>query len=159
MHKALILAGLLLAVRSAAAQGARPNLTPERVLPELLQIEADIARANRDCDYQYFARVEAAEFLFTDAIGRVSTRSEDLAGESGCRKSTALAVIDEPRLQLHGNVAVLSARSSIERPDKTGALVRRSSRFTDVFVWRVDRWQLVAGHSSNIPPAASGGVR
>jgi ketosteroid isomerase-like protein len=159
MHKAFILCGLLLAVRSAPAQSARPNLTPARVLPELLQIEADIARANRDCDYRYFARVEATEFIFTDAAGRVTTRSEDLAGESGCRKSTALAVIDEPRLQLHGNVAVLSARSSIERADKTGAMVSRRSRFTDVFVWRADRWQLVAGHSSNIPPAASAEVR
>jgi hypothetical protein len=31
----------------------------------------------------------------------------------------------------------------------------RRSRFTDVFVWRDRRWQLVAGHSSRIPDAVA----
>lgn len=118
---------------------------------QLLAIEAEIARANRECDYKYFDRIEADEFIFTDATGKVTTKKEDLAGEKDCRKSEATQSLDEVVVQLHGNVAVLSARSTMTAAGRDGQSVTRRSRFTDVFVWRAGRWQLVAGHSSRIP--------
>jgi hypothetical protein len=36
------------------------------------------------------------------------------------------------------------------RSSKDGKEVTSQSRFTDVFVWRDRRWQIVAGHSSRI---------
>jgi ketosteroid isomerase-like protein len=142
--------GLLLSATVVGAQAA-PPADKQAALKQLTQIEDDIARANRDCDYAYFRRIEADEFIFTGANGAVTTRAEDLAGEKDCRKTDYTTVIDEPRLSFYGTFAVLSARSSVTTKDKDGKPVTRRTRFTDVFIWRDARWQLVAGHSSRIP--------
>ena len=118
---------------------------------ELMLIENEIARANRECDYKYFARVEADEFIFTDASGNLSTRAQDLAGEKDCRKNQSTQTFDEVVVQPHGNWAVLSARSTTTFAGRDGTPVTRRNRFTDVFVWRDGRWQLVSGHSSRLP--------
>jgi ketosteroid isomerase-like protein len=142
--------GLLLIATAVGAQ-ATPPADRQQGLTQLMQIENDIGRANRECDYAYFRRVEAEEFIFTGANGSVTTRAEDLAGEKDCRKGDYTQVIDEPRLSFYGTWAVLSARSNVTIKDKDGRPVTHRSRFTDVFVWRDGRWQLVSGHSSRIP--------
>ena len=142
--------GLALFGGSIGAQ-AKPPADKQQALTQLMEIEDAIGRANRECDYAYFRRIEADEFIFTGANGAVSTRAEDLAGEKDCRKATYTQVIDEPRLSFYGTFAVLSARSSVTTKDKEGRPVTHRTRFTDVFVWRDGRWQLVAGHSSRIP--------
>ena len=125
--------------------------TDSVVLRELLQIENEIGRANRECDYKYFAYIEAEEFIFTDANGGVTTREQDLATEKDCRKADYRSEVDEPRLSRHGDVAILNARNSVFLKDRDGQPVIRRNRFTDVFVRRDGRWQLVSGHSSRIP--------
>ena len=133
----------------AQARPARQDTATVR--KQLVQIEAEIARANRECDYKYFAAIEAAEFIFTDSRGGLTTRAQDLAGEKDCRRSESTQVLDEVIVQAHGDFAVLSARSTLTATGRDGQPVTRRSRFTDVFVWRANRWQLVAGHSSQMP--------
>jgi len=125
--------------------------TDSALLRELLQIESDIARANRECDYKYFTYIEATEFIFTDASGSVTTREQDLATEKDCRKADYRSEVDEPRLSRYGDVAILNARNSVFVKDREGKPLIRRNRFTDVFVRRDGRWQLVSGHSSRIP--------
>src|SRR5690242_16475219 len=79
---------------------------------QLTQIENEIVRANNQCDYDYFRRIEADEFTFTDGNGGVSTRADDLAGESQCRPSSSQQVIDEVRVLDYGSIAVLNARNT-----------------------------------------------
>ena len=122
----------------------------DQVQKQLLAIEDAIAVANNKCDYDYFRQIEAEEFLFTDAQGNVSTRTEDLAGEKDCKPRDVSRAVDEPRLILSGNTAVLSARSTIS-VEREGKPFKVQTRFTDVFLWRDNRWQLIAGHSSRIP--------
>lgn len=145
----------ILAVAIIACAAPRPHLAPsggrEEIQRQLMDIENEIARANRECDYAYFRRIEGDEFFFTDASGGVTTREQDLAGEKDCKKSDYAQTIDEPRLLSYGNVAVLSARSNV-MTTRNGAPVTLRSRFTDVFVWRNGRWQLVTGHASRISP-------
>ena len=90
--------------------------TDSALLRELLQIENEIARANRECDYKYFAYIEAEEFIFTDASGGVTTRAQDLATEKDCRKADYRSEVDEPRLSRYGDVAILNARFSKRWP-------------------------------------------
>jgi len=125
------------------------------VLQQLLQIEDEIAQANRNCDYAYFRNIEADEFLFTDAAGNVTTKEQDLATEKDCHKSDAPSVVDEARLLNFGDVAILSARNSVTLKNRDGKEVVRRNRFTDVFMRRDGRWQLVSGHSSRIPEPAT----
>jgi len=148
----LTLAGLLVLPVPAFAQGpANPPGTPEDNKKRLVQIEQEIGQANFTCDYRYFAQVEADEFIFTDATGGTTSKAQDLAGEKDCRKSDAAYALDGVRVSVYGTAAVVTARATITGKNKAGETTSRRSRFTDVFVWRAGRWQLVAGHSSRIP--------
>ena len=120
---------------------------------DLLEIERQIGRANFDCDYKYFAQIEADDFFFTGPNGDTETKEQDLAGEKDCHKFGGTYDLDETRISLYGNTAVFTARVTISGKNKEGKDFTRRSRFTDVFVWRDGRWQIVAGHSSKIPEA------
>ena len=148
----LLLAAVLMVPAVALAQraGSVPG-TPEEIRQALIRIEREIGRANFDCDYKYFARIEAEEFVFTDANGGFTTRKEDLAGEKDCRKSEGTYDLDDTRVTVYGNTVVVTSRVTVTTKNKDGVAVVRRSRFTDAFVWRDGRWQLVVGHSSRIP--------
>jgi ketosteroid isomerase-like protein len=151
-----LLAAVLVFAGNLFAQGHNtPPGTPGEIKNDLIQIEREIGRANLDCDYRYFDRVEAEDFIFTDAAGGVTSKKQDMAGEKDCRKSDGTYEVDEPEVRLYGNTAVVTGRVTTTRKNKEEKLVVRRSRFTDVFVWRDGRWQLVAGHSSRIPEPAA----
>ena len=125
----------------------------EKKKQELIEIERRIGDANLNCDYKYFALIEAPEFTFIGADGSVTTREQDLAGEASCKKSTSTYTVDETNVWLNGTTAVVTGRISIHKAGATPDMATRS-RFTDVFVFRGGRWQLVAGHSSRIKDVA-----
>src|ERR687887_998407 len=138
---AIRMAAITLLASSAGCHHAAKPLAPPRaaldVEAQLLTIEKNIYRANNECDYAYFAYIEAEEFIFTGADGSVTTRAQDLASEKDCKKADYVIIIDEPRLQRYGDVAILNARLTVASPE--GKTVRQA-RFTDVFVWRDGRW-------------------
>ena len=137
-----------IAVSSSPARGQPRDSTVVR--RQLLAIEQEIARANRECDYGYFDRIEATEFIFTDGRGSLTTKKEDLAGEKDCRRNENTQSFGDVVVQPHGKWAVFNARTITTFVDREGHPGTRQNRFTDVFVWRDGRWQLVAGHSSRI---------
>jgi hypothetical protein len=154
-HLAMCFASVLLLAAVASSARAQSTGNPPGTAAEqqaqLMAIESRIAQANRDCDYRYFAEVEASEFIFTDASGTLTTRAEDLAGESTCRKTRGTTTFDDVRVLLLGATAVVSARTVTTRATSDSTQVSRFNRFTDVFVWRKARWLLVAGHASRLP--------
>jgi ketosteroid isomerase-like protein len=152
--KIFLVSALLGISCSLLAQDKTPPGTPGEIKNTLVQIEREIGRANLDCDYRYFDRVEAEEFIFTDSAGGVTNKKEDLAGEKDCHKSDGTYDVDETDVRLYGDTAVVTGRVTITRKNKEDKLLVRRSRFTDVFVWRDKRWQLVAGHSWRIPEPA-----
>ena len=148
LRTAAVLSGVVAIVALPGEHRAqRPDA---QLVRDLTAIEHQIARANRECDYRYFERVEATEFIFTGARGNVTTREEDLAGEKDCRRSTSTTVLTESRAFRIGDTAVWSSLSTVSGMNREGAAFTRVSRFTDVFVWRDARWQLIAGHESQV---------
>lgn len=156
MVKRIILVALLtLALGSLApGQTPKPKLSKaERTKNELMQLERDIGKANMERDYAFFDRVEAEEFIFTDSGGSVTNKKQDLEGLKQPPNLDVKLVaydVDEMRVMLYKKTAVVTGRVTARRTLKDAA-VTTQSRFTDVFVWRQGRWQLVAGHSSRIP--------
>ncbi|MFN8573910.1 MAG: nuclear transport factor 2 family protein [Gemmatimonadaceae bacterium] len=153
MRAALLIVATLLPV-VAAAQSARPVPDTANARQQIIALEERIGQANFDCDYRFFAEVEADEFIFTDAGGGITTRAEDLAGESNCKRVAGTYALSDVRVMLYGASAVFNAIATTTTT-RDGAQVVRKQRFTDVLVWRAGRWQLVAGHSSRIPPPKS----
>lgn len=120
---------------------------------DLMQLERDIGKANIERDYVFFDRVEADEFIFTGADGSLLTKQEDLKGlkEPANPDAALLAYdVDEMNVLLYEKTAVVTGRVTTKSRRK-GAELSSQSRFTDVFVWRDGRWQIVAGHSSRVP--------
>ena len=148
--KPVVFGILLVATGLWAQDSSAPTGSPDQIKANLVQIERDAGHANFNCDYEYFKRLEADEFIFTNARGEITTRQQDLAGEKDCHKFEGIYDLDETQVRLYGNAAVVTARVTVT--GKKDGNVRRS-RFTDVFVWRDGRWQIVAGHSSHIPDA------
>ena len=152
MKRMLFIALLILTSLSvASSQTAKPSET-ERTKNDLMKLERDIGKANIANDYAFFERVEAEEFIFTDAGGGVTTKKQDLEGlKQPANPDVKLIAydVDEMNVLLYDKTAVVTGRVTTKRMAKGAEVVSRS-RFTDVFVWRQERWQLVAGHSSRI---------
>ena len=124
----------------------------ERIKRDLMQLERDIGKANIDNDYAFFARVEADEFIFTDAGGGVTNKKQDLEGLKQPPNPDVKLVaydVDDMNVLFYDKIAVVTGRVTTKRIVK-GEPVISQNRFTDVFVWRQGRWQIVAGHSSRI---------
>ncbi len=154
MKRNIVLALLTLASLSVASgQTANQKLsTEEKIKNDLMQLERDIGKANIQSDYVFFDRVETEEFIFTDAAGGVTTKKQDLEGlKQPANPDVKLVAydVDEMNVLLYDKTAVVTGRVTTKRLVK-GTEVLSKSRFTDVFVWRQERWQLVAGHSSRI---------
>jgi len=144
--KRLMVVALLCVAYRADAQ--RDTAAATRAL---VGLEQRVGDANFNCDYRFFAAIEAPEFIFTDSRGGITTRAEDLAGEPSCRRMNGTYVLDDIRVQHHGPVAVFNARATTTvRRDSGDSTVSRT-RFTDVLVWRDSSWVMVSGHSSRIP--------
>ena len=133
-----------------SAQNATPSGSPDQIKNALLEIEREIGRANFECDYKYFDRIEGDEFIFTSPSGELITKKQDLAGEKDCHKFNGSYDLEETQISLYGNTAVFTGRVAISGKNKEGKDFTHRSRFTDVFTWRDGRWQIVAGHSSKI---------
>jgi Domain of unknown function (DUF4440) len=149
--KRTITLGLIILVAVSVALGQTDKKEAQAKL-DLMQLERDIGKANIDSDYAFFDRVEAEEFIFTDASGGITNKKQDLEGLKQMAnpdvKLTAYDV-DDMNVRLYDKTAVITGRVTTKRLVK-GQAMTSQSRFTDVFVWRDRRWQLVAGHSSRI---------
>src|SRR3954467_1383342 len=136
---ALLAAGLYPAI-GVAQQPAAPSTTPEHVRREVMAVEERIGQANFECDYKFFAGIEAPEFIFTTAAGGVITRAEDLAGEKDCRPSKGTYRLDGVPIITLDSVVVFNALATTTTMKASGERPARTQRFTDVLIRREGRW-------------------
>ena len=149
-----IAASVIVAASFAAGQttSKKESGKEERAREELMQLERDIGKANVNRDYDFFDRVEADEFIFTDSGGGITTKKEDLQSVKAPANPDSKLLsydVDEMKVMLYDKTAVVTGRSTVKGINK-GQEWTSQSRFTDVFVRRDNRWQIVAGHSSRI---------
>ena len=149
----LALASACAALAGAQDAGKKPGAREERAKQELMQLERDIGRANVERDAAFFERVEADEFIFTDSSGGITLKREDVASVKGPANPDSKLLsyeVDDMKVSLYDDAAVVTGRVT-QRGVNKGQEWTGQSRFTDVFVRRGGRWQIVAGHSSRIP--------
>ncbi|HEX8070102.1 MAG TPA: nuclear transport factor 2 family protein [Pyrinomonadaceae bacterium] len=149
----VVVVACALCAQVAGQEPAKKSKRQAQVEQELMQLERDIGEANVRRDKAFFERVEADEFLFTDAGGGLTTKREDVASLDQPPGEFRLVsyVPDEMKVYVYDETAVVFGRvTTRSRSSKDGREVTNQSRFTDVFVRRAGRWQIVAGHSSRI---------
>ena len=149
----VIITLITVAATAAVGQAAKKaHNKEERAREELMQLEREIGKANVNRDHAFFERVEADEFIFTDSGGGMTTKKEDVDSVKAPANPDARLLsyeVDDMKVMLYGRTAVVTGRSTLKGINK-GQEWTSQSRFTDVFVWRDNRWQIVAGHSSRI---------
>lgn len=117
------------------------------------EAEQELLRAMRKHDVATLDRLLADDLLFTDHLGRHITKAWDLAEHrSGRMRIDALVPSEQVIRELPG-AAIVSVRLRI-----TGTYADRpfdgDIRYTRFWTLRNERWQVLAGHSSVIAPAA-----
>ena len=143
----LVLAGV------ASASLSRPQVTERArggAAEELRAIEQRLAAAWVGGDREFIDRVLADDWSVTDAAGRVLDKRQVMreAFESKDRQVESLQ-IDDVRVRTFGGCAVVTGRTRAAGRYR-GDAVSVTLRFTDVFVWRGGRWQVVASQATQL---------
>jgi ketosteroid isomerase-like protein len=139
---ALIGVVVLLAVAALAAQA------PPAIEKELLKLENDWNTATEKKDLAFLDRLYATECLITTAEGLTLTKAQDIANVKSSSTASPFALSDM-KVRVYGETAVVTGVNTVHWTVNGKEWVG-PIRFTDVFVKRDGRWQVVASHSSQV---------
>jgi ketosteroid isomerase-like protein len=138
----LVLIGLLLAPLSSAQ-----TLSPSE--QELVTVENAWKQAVVDRDAAALGRIYADGYFSTDAEGMVWYKAQDIAIDTTGRSRLATYALDDLKVRLYGDVAVVTGRN-VSKGTLLGAAAQGQFRFTDVFVKMDGRWQCVTSQVTSI---------
>jgi ketosteroid isomerase-like protein len=119
------------------------------VTEQLTQIEHRLAKAGVDRDLDYFNSILAPDWITIDLTGRVLTRSQVFEELSSLERKIESAAIDDIRVREYGEVAIVTGRTTATGSYK-GQRMTVVLRFTDIFVRRDGRWQVVASQGTQV---------
>jgi ketosteroid isomerase-like protein len=146
MKRLILLLPMIIAALSlpAMAQNKAGSAKPKtsKAEEELMKLERDGVEASKRGDVAFFEKLEAPDYLFTDPSGMVHTRDEDLAiAKSGDLKFESMD-IDEMKVRLYGDTAVITGVTTVKGTFKNQDISGKY-RWTDVYVKRGGQWQIV----------------
>ena len=155
MKRVAIVAGVVLAiactidvdgvcVRIEARQGQSTG-----VEQELMRLEREWAAAFVKLDATAYERIEADDFILTDDAGGIETKAEEVASlRDGGWKVQSLQ-LDDLKVRVYGDAAVVIGRL-VQKAQRKGVDESYTGRFTDTWVRRGGRWQVVASQLTRI---------
>lgn len=126
-----------------------PKAAEQTAEQAVLQLTNDWLAAEEHNDRATLQRIIADDFQGTAPFGNTVFK-EDVIPEEGSQHGLSITA-SEVKARVFGDTAVVTARG-VSKVGEKGEL-----RFTVVFTKRDNRWQMVAGHLSTVPKAASGG--
>ena len=146
----LILLGIFLFAVSSSSLGQMEGKgsLKNNAGQELKRLENEWLNSYLRGDKQTFDRIVADDFTRTDESGKFATKAEERALVQAPPASVSASLTNEDmHVRVYGNSAIV-----------TGLIVSRvqgslsfQSRFTDTFIKRGARWQVVARHYSRVP--------
>jgi uncharacterized protein (TIGR02246 family) len=156
MIRTLIVLTLLIAASfsSPLAQQAQPSKLT-KAEEEVRKLERQWLDAYEQKDPEAMNRIVAEDFTITFPNGAMQTKPQLMAVIKAPRRPS------EPGMRFHtedvssrayGDTVILLGRVVTEY-EREGKAVKERSRYTDTYVRRKGRWQVVASHLSNIEAA------
>lgn len=134
------------------AQARRQAVTVEQTLKDL---EREIIEACKNQDEVTINRLLANNFIFTDSTGQVHNKQQYIAAMK--RVKVEHYTLDEMVTRIHGDTAIVSGhwtgRAIVGGDAKEGSI-----RFTDTFIKRLGRWQVIASQETQVIRQQSGGL-
>jgi ketosteroid isomerase-like protein len=97
-------------------------------------------------------QIESDDFTITHANGQVITKAQEVANlkRAGATDSSLSFSTEDTKVRLYGDTAILTGIFVSKSKDST-----ERSRYTDVYVKRNGRWQVVASHLTRLTPPAA----
>ena len=128
------------------AHGAGCPTNQKKNEATLVQVEETWLHASAEHDRPALECILATEFEEAGAAGELISRAEMLATNDS--SADAQFELSEMHAHIYGDVAYVRGVGMMKR---SGQPAVKSTRFTDIFVYREGRWQCVAGHESRFP--------
>jgi len=118
---------------------------------ELLKLQREWLDAYQKHDAAALERIEADDFTLTEGDGKVTTKAEDVASVKNAKPPQPDDAFDvqDVKVRLYGDTAVLIGRVIIRYRNK-GQMVAEQYRYTDTYLKRRGRWQVVASQLTRI---------
>jgi hypothetical protein len=137
---------LELALLLGLGQGGQPSVAAQ----ELARIEQRLAETWKKGECAAWGALVAPEWSVTHITGAVITRDQALKMCEEPDTPIETMKVDDLSIRIFGDAAVVTGRTTVA----TGGAspVTLTLRFTDVFVRRAGRWQVVASHATRLDP-------
>jgi ketosteroid isomerase-like protein len=111
----------------------------------VLKLTQEWLEAEDRVDRAALNRIIADDFLGTGPMGTAVSKTDVIPAEGSGGHGLAISGQDI-KVRVFGDTAIVTGRGVPKAKD------RPELRITVVFVKRADRWQMVAGHLSTVPP-------
>lgn len=150
-RRVIILLMLVVALCGSAPARQVPQPKPTRAEEEVRKLEREWLDAYEQHDAGAMDRIVAEDFTITFPNGAMQTKPQLMemvkaprrAGQPRMRFYT-----EDVRSRAYGGTVILTGRVVTEY-EREGKAVKEQSRYTDTYVLRGGRWQVVASHLSN----------
>jgi ketosteroid isomerase-like protein len=120
----------------------------------LMQIEREWEDANKNKDKAWFERTLADEYTAINVRGKMFNKTEDIADTLSNADTITSGELSDMKVRVHGDTAVVTGRLHRVGKDKNGSF-DRNYIFTDTFVKRDGRWQVISSQSTLVAPEAT----
>jgi ketosteroid isomerase-like protein len=146
----LLFIGIILFATFSFALGQMENESSAQnnAEQELKRLENEWLNSYLRGDKQTFDRIVADDFTRTDESGKFATKAEERTLVQVPTASVNASLANEDmQVRVYGNAAIVTGRIV----SKVQGTLNFQSRFTDTFIKREGRWQVVARHYSRVP--------
>ena len=123
---------------------------PDETEKELIRLQNDWAATRVKGEVAFLETLYAKEFRITTAGGSIVERDDDIALFASRAIKPEYIRDEEMKVSVYGDAAVVTGIENLKGTYK-GVFGEMALRFTNVFVRRDGRWQLVAHQSTLVP--------
>jgi ketosteroid isomerase-like protein len=141
---------ILLGIVALFAVSAVHAQAPSPAERELIKLENAWGTAWQKKDSAFLKKLFADEYLGTDQDGTTWTKAQDLANATSEGTRLESFVLTDLKVHVYGDTGVVTGRNTVKATFK-GKDISGAYRFTDVFVKRDGRWQVVATQGTVVP--------
>ncbi len=115
---------------------------------EILKAEEQLRLAMLDSDVNTLNKLFASELVFTNHLGQVLGKEDDLAAHQSGMLKIEVLIPSEQEIKLIGNVAIVTVKMHLIG-SYAGVSSNNDFRFTRIWTRSsTGTWQIVAAHSS-----------
>ena len=123
----------------------------EKITEEITKLDQQWAKASLTKDIDYVKSIWADDLRFTRHGGKVFDKEAALAAFESNTDTVTSGVIAPYKVRVYGkNFVVANGDYHGAGKDKDGKPFSRKFRFTNVWVRRNGKWQVVRGHASQL---------